>query len=144
MRIEICDRASIVNLASTPFEPDTALISIADYGDSFAELRYQPDALLRLVFNDLPISDDAAKAVQLHTMTDAQAEQIAAFYKRVCGKAKILICQCEYGESRSAAIAAAILEYASQNGKAVFASDVYCPNMSVYHKVLAALREMPG
>lgn len=34
MRIEICDRASIENLASTPFEPDTALISIADYGDS--------------------------------------------------------------------------------------------------------------
>ena len=141
MKIEICSRVAIESRALTPFAQGTALISIADFGDTFAELRYKPGELLQLTFNDLPLGDDKAKEAQLHTMTDEQAGEIAVFYKRVCGKVETLICQCEYGESRSAAIAAAFLEYSAQRGKAVFASDAYCPNMSIYHKVLAALRE---
>lgn len=70
-------------------------------------------------------------------MTDFQAKQIMDFYREVRGKAGTLICQCECGQSRSAALAAAFLEY----GIAVFANDAYFPNRSTYRKILAMLRE---
>ncbi|MDY4588715.1 MAG: PHP domain-containing protein [Oscillospiraceae bacterium] len=50
-----------------------------------------------------------------------------------------IICQCEYGQSRSAGCAAAILEHYYHNGISVF-SDYGCyPNLLIYHKILNAL-----
>lgn len=50
-----------------------------------------------------------------------------------------IICQCEYGESRSSGCAAAILEYFYKTGISVFADYRYYPNQVVYHKVYDAL-----
>ena len=50
-----------------------------------------------------------------------------------------ILCQCEYGQSRSAGCAAAILQYFSGNGIDVFADYRYYPNQLVYHKVFEAL-----
>ena len=50
-----------------------------------------------------------------------------------------ILCQCEYGQSRSAACAAAILEYFDATGISVFADYRYYPNQVVYHKVMDAL-----
>ena len=66
---------------------------------------------------------------------------MADFYFSVCDKADCLICQCEHGQSRSAAIAAAILEFRSRKGIEVFSDDRYYPNKVVFRKVLKALRE---
>ena len=52
-----------------------------------------------------------------------------------------IICQCEYGESRSSGCAAAILENFYKNGISVFADYRYYPNQVVYHKVLEALEK---
>ena len=52
-----------------------------------------------------------------------------------------LICQCEHGQSRSAAVAAAILEFRSRRGIDVFSNDNYFPNKVVYRRVLAALKD---
>ena len=51
-----------------------------------------------------------------------------------------IICQCEYGQSRSAACAAAIREHFFHDGITVFSDYRYCPNQLVYHKVLEALK----
>ncbi|MBR1662997.1 MAG: hypothetical protein IJ696_01565 [Ruminococcus sp.] len=52
---------------------------------------------------------------------------------------KNIICRCEYGQSRSAGCAAAILEYFCRNGISVFADYKYYPNQVVYHKIYDAL-----
>ncbi|MCM1507089.1 MAG: hypothetical protein NC177_08150 [Ruminococcus flavefaciens] len=50
-----------------------------------------------------------------------------------------VICQCDYGQSRSAGTAAAILEHFYKNGITVFADYNRFPNKLVYHKVSEAL-----
>ena len=50
-----------------------------------------------------------------------------------------IVCQCEYGQSRSAACAAAILEHFCHTGINVFADYRYYPNQMVYHKIKDAL-----
>ena len=51
-----------------------------------------------------------------------------------------IICQCDYGQSRSAACAAAILEHFERNGISIFADYRYYPNQLVFNKVLKALK----
>jgi hypothetical protein len=71
---------------------------------------------------------------------DKQAEIIADFVLRNKDKINVLICQCEYGQSRSAACAAAVTEYLHGNGIDIFSDMRYYPNKLVYEKTLAALR----
>lgn len=52
-----------------------------------------------------------------------------------------IICQCDFGQSRSAACAAAILEHFEGRGIDIFADYSYYPNQLVYHKVIDALGE---
>lgn len=70
-----------------------------------------------------------------------QADELAAFILQVKAEGLDLICQCEYGQSRSAGCAAAILQFFDRNGIEVFADYRYYPNQLVYHKVLDALEK---
>ena len=72
-------------------------------------------------------------------LTDGQAKEIADFYKYISDYVEIIICQCEHGQSRSAAIACAIMEYRNKNGIEIFASYNYYPNKTVFKKVLNQL-----
>jgi hypothetical protein len=69
-----------------------------------------------------------------------QANEIASFYMDHKDNISTLICQCEHGQSRSAAVASAIWEYRSKQGIKIFADDRYYPNKVVFRKVLAALQ----
>ena len=66
-------------------------------------------------------------------------EEIAAFIYQAKEDGLDIICQCEYGESRSSACAAAILEHFEKNRISIFADYRYYPNQVVYHKVFDAL-----
>lgn len=68
-------------------------------------------------------------------MTIVKGEPYESIKDSVC----CVICQCEHGQSRSAAIAAAILEYETQNGISIFTDDKYYPNKVVFRKVYRAL-----
>ncbi len=48
-------------------------------------------------------------------------------------------CQCEFGQSRSSATAAAIAEFFNGNGIEIFADYKYCPNQVIYNKLLNSL-----
>jgi len=50
-----------------------------------------------------------------------------------------IVCQCDYGQSRSAACAAAILQHFEARGIDIFADYRYYPNQMVYHKIHDAL-----
>ena len=55
-----------------------------------------------------------------------------------------LICQCEYGQSRSAGVAAAVMEYYYSKGIHIFADVRYYPNKLVFRKLLCSLRIRGG
>ena len=66
---------------------------------------------------------------------DDMAEFIINAY--LCGRD--IICQCEYGQSRSAGCAAAIMEFFFHSGIDIFTDNKRYPSQLVYHKVYDAL-----
>ena len=153
MEIKITNRADIYEMAKKPFEKATALISIADYDDDFVKLDNKPDYLLQIGFDDvdndifldlngklLPEEKHKMIALKYHIITDEQASRIAEFINEVKDKCDILLCQCEHGQSRSAAVAAAVTEHLHQDGIRIFSSDDYFPNKVVFRKVYENLK----
>ncbi len=158
MKIKIYSRRKIEKAAELPFPPHTALISITDPDDSDVRLKFRPERLLRLKFDDitpeiaaerLELTEEAKRSEEAlasflegyntYLFTDAMAEETAEFIKNSIKKTALFICQCEYGQSRSAAVAAAILEHYFGKGDIVFNDDRYCPNSLVYPKLMTAL-----
>lgn len=143
MKIEIHSFESIETRAQKPFEHGTAIISIGDNGNEPPELKYAPDYIIRLEFEDIvPDELDDEGINPDHIFNDEQAHEIAEFIYSVKDKADTTICQCEYGQSRSAGLAAAIREYFHGDGIDIFADDRYYPNKPVFRKVLKALNEL--
>ncbi len=70
-----------------------------------------------------------------------EAQQLGAFIHNAINDGLNIICQCEYGHSRSAGCAAAILEYFGKRGIDIFADYRYNPNQLIYHKVIDALKK---
>ena len=69
-----------------------------------------------------------------------EAEELAQFIVEAKKDGWDIICQCEYGQSRSAGCAAAILEFYYNHGISIFADYRYCPNQMIFHKVYDALK----
>lgn len=151
MNIKIMSRDAIEMFCEHPFVEKIALISITDYGYDFAELKNKPQHLLQLAFDDVdgdvfidelgenPLEEKLKIENKYHMFSDEQAKQVADFVSEVWNKVDVIICQCEHGQSRSAAIAAAIMQYKYQNGIDIFADDNYYPNKYVYRKVFNVL-----
>ena len=154
MKIQISSRNKIEKFCSSPMQQEVALISITDYDEDFATLKYKPKFLLQLAFDDVPVGDGfieetgrnlteaeiARLEEKYHSITNDQVEQIVKFYHEIKDSVDLLVCQCEHGQSRSAAIAAAIMEHESRTGIDIFANDWYYPNKSLFRKVLNRLK----
>lgn len=155
MKILIKSRQWIERRSLLPFQEGTALISICDEDKEFVKLLFHPSALFRLRFNDVDgdifyplftnekLSSTQREEVQKKygVLTDEKAMQIAKFIVGLPPSINTIICQCEHGQSRSAAIAAAIAEHQKKSGVWIFACDQYCPNKLVFRKVLACLKQ---
>ena len=70
-------------------------------------------------------------------------DDLSEFIMNAVEQGMDIICQCDYGQSRSAACAAAILERFERNGISIFADYRYYPNQLVFNKVYDALRRTP-
>ena len=136
-----------------PFVEKVAIISITDYGYDFAELKNKPHHLLQLAFDDVDgdvfideLGDNSSLEDKLkiekkyHMLSDEQSLQVTKFVNEVWDKVDVIICQCEHGQSRSAAVAAAITQFKYQNGIEIFTDERYYPNKFVYRKVFDALK----
>jgi len=155
MTIEIESRESIEKRANESFPARIALISITDSDADFVTLKNMPEYLFQMKFDDVTDEDleyhlgrkptETEKlqiAEKIHMFKDGQAEEIAEFVKSILSVADILICQCEYGQSRSAGLAAAVRQFLYKDGIEIFADDRYYPNKLVYRKVLLALEDL--
>ena len=148
-------RKAIEKYCAVPLAESTAVISICDSGDSFASLLFKPEHLLQLSFDDVDSdvfvdifgedyrSQDTSDIEEQYNMfSEEQASQIASFVKDVCDNVDVLICQCEHGQSRSAAVAAAITENKFKKGIDIFADERYYPNKFVFWRVFDKLNEV--
>lgn len=139
--VEIYGRRGIEKRSQQPFPAKTALISICDHYRMPPTLKYKPGWRLSLVFDDIRLPEAYS-----HTLlygfgcTAEDATWIASFLYGPARRAELIICQCEAGVSRSAAVAAAIREHFFGDGAVVLNDPMYDPNPHVYHMVLDALK----
>lgn len=136
MKISIYSRAALERkLAHHEIDQNSAIVSFADTPDDFMDF---PEGLnvMKVAFYDItPYSipeTDYCKVLP-------EAPMIAKFVDTNIRNGKNIVCECDYGMSRSAGLAAAIMEHYKREGIKVFADYRYTPNRFVFNKVLVAL-----
>ena len=93
-----------------------------------------------LFIDDLKLEEINEQGLTIDTYfprADRTALSIKIMYKNGCD----IVCYSRHGRSRSAAFAAAILEYYNNNGVSILSDNRYSPNEILYKKLLKALRE---
>ena len=148
MNVEIYSRSAIEMLLKKGFPKNTAVISFYDPLGKFHDENYCPvdykgktAHLFQVAVHDIDLSVLPEYGLNYNTyFTEASA--LAEFIFEAHQDGLDIICQCEYGESRSSGCAAAILEYFYQEGLSIFTDYRYYPNQVIYHKVFDALNEI--
>lgn len=146
MKISIFSRKEIQKLMdSDDFPENTAVISY--YNSKMRQLNreYCPvnysgfcDNVLYCEVDDLDYDYLKEKNFTYDTFFPESAD-VAKFVYDAYNNGMDIICQCDYGQSRSAATAAAIAEHFYKNGIWIFADYKRCPNQVIFHKVFDAL-----
>lgn len=114
-------------VAETHLGKNAHYISITGCSENRANLGRIPEGnILRLSFDDVDSGDTA--------MTLAQAQQVVQFVTE--NDIDLLIIHCGAGRSRSAGVAAAIMDHFNREGDVIFQR--YTPNMHCYRMVMNA------
>lgn len=146
MKVEIYSREEMEKRLKEGSLDNTAVISFFDPPSSRTQKGYAPldygDKCLVLfqvgVYDiDLEVLPEYGLTFDMYF---PEAKCLALFIKTAVEDRLDIICQCEYGQSRSAACAAAIREYFCKDGISIFADYRYYPNQLIFNKLLAALR----
>lgn len=141
MCVAFYSRKSIENLISAGISfKNCAVISFYDVGDDENRVDYSGvcDRVLYIGIGDIDREELYDSGGSFDTFFH-EANRTAEFIIDCYNRGLNIICQCEYGQGRSAGCAAAILEHYYHNGISVF-SDYGCyPNLLIYHKILNAL-----
>ena len=147
MTVKIYSRKVMEALLSKENLENTAIISFHDpVGRGRRCLsNYEPidftgkcDRVIQIALHDLDPEALADFDLTVDTYFP-EADELAEFIYKAKEDGLDIICQCEYGQSRSAGCAAAILEHFDGRGIDVFVDYRYYPNQLVYHKVFDAL-----
>lgn len=150
MNISIYSRKAVCELIASDFPENTAVISFCDPVSNKTRLEKLPvdykgkcERLMRVEIHDIDIEvlDEFGLTVDTYF---PEAEELARYILDAHKDGLDIICQCEYGQSRSAACAAAIKEYFEGKGISIFADYRYYPNQLVFNKIYDALRKVGG
>lgn len=149
MEVSIFSRNSMEKLLSHEKIENTVVISFhdpVDRGRRHLE-DYEPinftgkcDRVMQIALHDLDPEALSDFGLTVETYFP-EADTLAEFIYKAKEDGFDIICQCEYGQSRSAGCAAAILQHFEGRGIDVFVDYRYYPNQLVYHKVFDALRK---
>ena len=144
MDIKIYSRSAIKELIQNGFPKNTAVISFFSPKGARCSDRVCYDGVCHRVFYveapdiDIEILGDYGYTYDTYLAnTDSLAEFICKAHKDNVD----IICQCDYGQSRSAACAAAILQHFERRGIEIFADYRYYPNQLVYNKIFDTLKK---
>lgn len=146
MNVSIYSREAIENLISNDFPSNVAVISFYDPKSQYAVYDTPVDysRVTNRVFNVCVFDLDLSALEEMGLTYDTyftEANELAKFIYQAYNNGLDIICQCDYGESRSAGCASAILEHFYKSGITIFADYKYYPNQIVFNKVLNALNE---
>jgi hypothetical protein len=148
MKVEICSRKDMKKRLREGLLHDTAVISLYDPPSSRTPVGYGPlnygnkcSAVFQVAAFDIDLEVLPACGLTFDTYFP-EAKQLALFIKTAVASNLNIICQCEYGQSRSAACAAAIKEYYEHDGTSIFADYRYYPNQLIFNKLLEALKSV--
>ena len=146
MTVSVYSREAIESvIADGKFPENTAVISFCDpelkhIDKDYSRVDYSSacDDVFYCVVDDLDLDYLPEKGYTYDSFFPEAAE-LAEYINKAYRDGKDIICQCEYGQSRSAGCAAAILEHFYRRGIDIFTDYKYYPNQVVYHKVFDAL-----
>lgn len=142
MKISIHSRETIEKLIEKDFLENTAVISFYDPSGPYSQKAVDYKERARRVFQ-IAIYDIDIEVLEKYNLTFdtyfTEVEELAEFIYDAYAEDMNIICQCEYGQSRSAGCAAAILEHFESNGISIFRDYRYYPNQLIFNKMLDAL-----
>ena len=147
MEVSIYSRKAIKELIDKGFPLNTAVISFytpkskRDYKESQVDYSGVCGRVFYIGIPDIDIEilDDYGYTYETYL---AEADELAKFIYEARENGNDIICQCNYGQSRSAACAAAMLQHFEGRGIDVFSDHRYYPNQLIYHKVFDALEKL--
>lgn len=146
-KISILSRNMAEEMIKTGFPNNTAVISFGDPKSKRTPKDYMPidysgvcDRVFAVAVHDIDIEILKDFGLTFDTYFP-EAKELATFIKQAVNDGLDIICQCEYGQSRSAACAAAIKEYYDKRGVEIFADYRYYPNQMIFNKLLDALED---
>lgn len=147
MNVSIYSRQDIEQLIDSSFPDNTAVVSFFDpktakgFGNCTpVDFKNKCRRIFFVCIHDIDIEVLGNYGLTFETYFP-EAYALADFIFQAKQDGLDIICQCEYGQSRSAACAAAILEYFYHNGITIFADYRYYPNQLIFNKVFHALKE---
>lgn len=145
MKVQIYSRKAVEELLAGEFPENTAVISFyyppnIRTGEVSVPVDYKGRAkrVFAVSIHDIDIEILGDYGLTFDTYFP-EADSLAEYIDRAYRDGLDIICQCEYGQSRSAACAAAILEHYQKNGISIFADYRYYPNQLIYNKIKNAL-----
>ena len=145
-KITIMSRKAIEELIMDGFPDNVAVISFFDPKSKRTPKDYAPVDYTNVCSRVFPV---AIHDIDIEILSDygltfetyfPEATALARYIIKSVAEGYDIICQCEYGQSRSAACAAAIKEHYGKRGIEIFADYRYYPNQLVFNKLLCALK----
>ena len=135
MQFEVMNRLDARYATYEPIAPKTIIISLTDTGTEPNRFHWQPwlRDVLELQFLDV-------EEGELHCITREQAKIISKFARKHYKNVERIIVHCEFGQCRSAAVAAAICEYFEGHDNGIWRNPAYYPNRTCYRYVRDALK----
>ena len=149
MNVTILSRKQAEELiAEGRFPENTAVISFYDpaikhIDKNYAHIDYSDvsDTVFYCELDDLDLDVLGDRGYDYDTYF-SEANDMARFIVEAYNSGRDIICQCEYGQSRSAGCAAAIREHFYHDGIWVFADFKRYPNQLVFRKLYDALEKI--
>lgn len=141
MYVQIYSREEIESFYKGIFYQDLAVISFCDRGTEPRDRVDYSSICSRVMYieiDDLDYGDLREEGYTYDTFFP-EANETAEFIIDAYKNGMDIICQCEYGQSRSAGCAAAIWEHFYHMGITVFTDYRRYPNKLIYHKIIEAL-----
>lgn len=140
MNVMIMNKSKAERMSYTDYSSDKAIISISTPGDEKAEFDRNNKTIkdiLYLEFYDISYnSQEIFKGYE--PMTDEDAVKIKDFVLKWKDEVDTIWVHCDAGISRSAGVAAGIIEALGEDNSYIFDSKVYFPNLLCYRKTLNA------
>lgn len=146
MKVSVFSKKEIREIIdSGKFPENTAVISYYDTEAHKIDKNYAPvdyssvcNKVFFVGFDDIDINYLEKQGYTYETYF-TEAADIAEFIYSAYNSGMDIICQCDYGQSRSAGTAAAIMEHFYKSGIHIFADYNRFPNKLIFHKILESL-----